>query len=92
VPTIPSHNERLNTIDGGTRGHSTSIANDGVNPTLTLVANSRRLELKRSEVGAPDFRKGHSVGPGCDSQQVDSCCGDDVLQMGLGQTAVSCAS
>jgi hypothetical protein len=49
---------------------------------LTLVANSRRLELKRGEVGAPGFRKGHSVGPGVEdailnkliAAAVTTCC------------------
>lgn len=42
----------------------------GVDPTTTLVANSRgRSELESGEVGTSCFRQGCSIGPGGDSQQ-----------------------
>ena len=43
----------------------------GVDPTLTLVANSRGTELESREVGAARLGKRRSVCPGCDSQEVD---------------------
>lgn len=55
------------------------VLDEGPNPTLIMVANSSCLELKSREVGASGFRKGRSGGPGCNSQQVDGCCGYDVL-------------
>jgi hypothetical protein len=51
----------------------------GVDPTLTLVANSRGTELERREVGAARLGKRRSVCPGCDSQEVDCDGCDDML-------------
>jgi len=53
----------------------------GVNPTLTLVANSGgRSELKSCEVRTSCLRGRRSICPGCDSQQIDGGRGDDVLK------------
>jgi hypothetical protein len=62
-------------IDG--QGHE-------VDPTLTLVAKSLYAELESCEVGAASLGDGGSVFPGSDAQQVDGCCGNDMLQVGFG--------
>ena len=62
------------------------------NPTLTLVANSLYAELESCEVGAASLGNGGSVFPGSDAQQVDGCCGDDMLQVGFGKSAIASAA
>jgi len=59
---------------------------------LTLVANSLCAELESCEVGAASLGNGGSVRPGSDAQQVDGCCGDDMLQVGFGKSAIASAA
>jgi hypothetical protein len=51
----------------------------GPNPTLTLVANSSRLELECGEMGAAGLSVGCSVYPGRNSYHVDRDGGQDML-------------
>jgi hypothetical protein len=51
----------------------------GVNPTLTLVANSSRLELECGEMGTAGLSDGCSVYPGRNSYHVDRDGGQDML-------------
>ncbi|HMF78827.1 MAG TPA: hypothetical protein VK604_24435 [Bryobacteraceae bacterium] len=67
-------------------------AEEGVDPTLTLVANSLYAELESCEVGAASLSNGGSVRPGGDAQQVDGCCSDDMLQVGFGKSAIATAA
>jgi hypothetical protein len=64
----------------------------GVDPTLTLVANSRYLDLESREVGAARVGYRRSGCPGCDSQEVDCDGCDDMLQVGFGKTPITCAA
>jgi len=59
---------------------------------LTLVANSFYAELESCEVRAASLGNGGSVRPGSDAQQVDGCCGDDMLQVGFGKSAIASAA
>ena len=57
---------------------------------LTLVANSRFLELESREVGAARVGYRRSGCPGCDSQEVDCDGCDDMLQAGFDKTPIAC--
>ena len=59
---------------------------------LTLVANSRGLELESREVRAARVGYRRSIYPVCDSQEVDCGGCDDVLQAGFGKTPITCAA
>ena len=63
-----------------------------VTPMLTLVAKSLYAELESCEVGAASLGDGGSVFPGSDAQQVDGCCGNDMLQVGFGKSAIASAA
>jgi len=63
-----------------------------VTAMLTLVANSLRLELQSCEVGAASLGQGCIARPGSDPKQVDSGCGDDMLQVSLRQPAIASAA
>jgi len=64
----------------------------GVDPTLTLVANSSGLKLQGCEMRASGFSQRCSARPGCDSQEIDCDGCDDVLQAGFGKTSVAGAA
>ena len=65
----------------------------GVNPTMTLVANSSGgLKLQGGKMGTSGLSQGCSARPGCDSQEVDCDGSDDMLQVGFGKTSVAGAA
>jgi len=64
----------------------------GVNPTLTLVANSSGLKLQGGEMGTSSLSQRCSARPGCDSQEVDCGGSYDMLQVGFGKTSVAGAT